>query len=77
MRRVAARPTAAVPRHGYRPDMDNSPAWLILGVAVAAFIVLGLVAAFVLDRRRNEEVAHDAERLDQTADQTADPSSDT
>lgn len=53
--------------------MDNSPAWLIVGVVVAAFIVLGLVAAFVLDRRRNEEVAHDTERLDQTAD----PSSDT
>ncbi|MBV6727410.1 hypothetical protein [Nocardioides daeguensis] len=48
--------------------MDISPAWLILGVVVAAFIVLGLVWAFVADRRRNEEVAHDPERFDQPAD---------
>lgn len=45
-----------------------SPAWLILGVVVAAFIALGLVGAFVFDRRRNEEVAHDTERVDPTAD---------
>jgi hypothetical protein len=41
-----------------------SPAWLILAVAIAALIVLGLIGAFVADRRRNEEVAHDPERLD-------------
>ncbi|MDQ6526983.1 hypothetical protein RB608_25430 [Nocardioides sp. LHD-245] len=50
--------------------MDISPAWLILGVVIAAFIVLGLVWAFVADRRRNEDVAHDPERVDPTADRT-------
>ena len=44
--------------------MDMSPAWLVIGVVVAAFIVGGLVWAFVADRRRNEDVATDPERLD-------------
>lgn len=44
--------------------MDMSPAWLILGAVVAAFIVGGLVFAFVVDRSRNEDVAHDTGRLD-------------
>ncbi|WP_436701288.1 hypothetical protein [Nocardioides sp. BYT-33-1] len=48
--------------------MDMSPGWLIIGVVVAAFIVLGLVWAFVADRRRNEEVAHDPERVEPDAD---------
>ncbi|AJR18553.1 hypothetical protein ACIRN4_22095 [Pimelobacter simplex] len=37
---------------------------IIAGVVVVAFIALGLVWAFTADRRRNEEVAHDPERLD-------------
>ncbi|WP_418058498.1 hypothetical protein [Pimelobacter simplex] len=37
---------------------------IIAGVVVVAFITLGLVWAFTADRRRNEEVAHDPERLD-------------
>jgi len=53
--------------------MDMSPAWLILAVAVAAFIVLGLLWAFVADRRRNEEVAHDPERMDPEPDLGPDP----
>ena len=36
---------------------------IIAGV-VAAFIVGGLIWAFVADRRRNEDVATDPERLD-------------
>ena len=48
--------------------MDISPAWVILGVVVAAFIVGGLVWAFLADRRRNERVAHDTDRFDQPAD---------
>ncbi|TNM41186.1 hypothetical protein FHP29_09295 [Nocardioides albidus] len=48
--------------------MDNSPAWLILGAVVVAFIALGLVWAFIADRRRNQEVAHDPERFDHPAE---------
>lgn len=44
--------------------MDMSPGWLILAFAVALFIVGGLVWAFIADRRRNEDVATDPERLD-------------
>ncbi|WP_157538682.1 MULTISPECIES: hypothetical protein [unclassified Nocardioides] len=44
--------------------MDISPAWLVLGAVVALFIVGGLVWAFIADRRRNEDVATDPERLD-------------
>ncbi|GAA4102620.1 hypothetical protein ACFFOS_03825 [Nocardioides kongjuensis] len=47
--------------------MDISPAWLIVGVVVAAFIVGGMIWAFVADRRRNEQVAHDTDRFDQPA----------
>lgn len=50
-----------------------SPAWLILAAVVAAFVVLGLIGAFVIDRRRNEEVAHDPERLDPDPADPADP----
>ncbi|GAA1544620.1 hypothetical protein GCM10009788_53870 [Nocardioides humi] len=64
--------TAAGPA-GYRGGMDMSPAWLILGVVVAAFIVLGLVWAFVADRRRNEEVAHDTERFEPDPMEPTDP----
>lgn len=49
---------------GTASAMDMSPAWLVIGVVVAAFIVGGLVFAFVADRNRNEDVAHDTERLD-------------
>lgn len=59
---------AAAGEAGYRPVMDISPAWLILAALVALFIVGGLVWAFVADRRRNERVAHDTERFDQSAD---------
>jgi peptidoglycan/LPS O-acetylase OafA/YrhL len=58
---------AAAGAAGYRPAMDISPAWLIVAVLVAAFIVGGLVWAFVADRRRNERVAHDTERFEQPA----------
>lgn len=44
--------------------MDLSPAWLVVALVVALFIVGGLVFAFVADRKRNEDVAHDTERLD-------------
>lgn len=55
---------AVLPASGYRPSMDLSPAWLIVALVVALFIVGGLVFAFIADRNRNEDVAHDTERLD-------------
>lgn len=36
---------------------------ILIGV-VAVFIAGGLVWAFIADRKRNEDVAHDTERLD-------------
>ncbi|TWG99597.1 hypothetical protein L615_002500000260 [Nocardioides sp. J9] len=52
--------------------MDMSPAWLLLGLVVAIFIVGGLAFAFLADRRRNEDVSNDTERLD--PDPTSPPS---
>ena len=42
------------------------PAVIMLGVVLIAFIAGGLVFAFVADRRRNEDVAHDPERFRDT-----------
>ncbi len=52
-------------RSGYRAGMDTTPVAIIIGVVIAAFIVLGMVWAFLADRRRNQEVAHDTDRFDQ------------
>lgn len=49
---------------GYCTGMDTPAVAILLGVVVAAFIVGGLVWAFIADRNRNEDVAHDTERLD-------------
>jgi len=65
-RHLPARPIAD-PGDGYRLGMVLTLV-IILGVIVAAFIVLGLVWAFAADRRRNEEVAHDTDRLDTEPD---------
>lgn len=44
--------------------MDNAAVAIFLGVVVAVFIVGGLVWAFIADRNRNEDVAHDPERVE-------------
>lgn len=48
---------------------------VILGIVLIAFIVGGLVFAFVADRRRNEEVAHDGERTEPDPNADPDPTS--
>lgn len=42
------------------------PAFAFLGVVLILFIGGGLVWAFVADRKRNREVAHDPERVEGT-----------
>ena len=56
--------SAAVPRSfGYWVVMDTAAMAILIGVVVV-FIAGGLVWAFFADRKRNEDVAHDTERLD-------------
>ncbi|NYI43274.1 hypothetical protein BJ993_000354 [Nocardioides aromaticivorans] len=43
--------------------MDTAAMAILIGVVVV-FIAGGLVWAFIADRKRNEDVAHDTERLD-------------
>ncbi len=40
------------------------PAFAYLGIVLILFIGGGLVWAFVADRKRNREVAHDPERVE-------------
>lgn len=58
-------------RRGTDVGMDI-PAFAILGIVLIVFIAGGLLFAFVADRRRNEDVANDTERLD--PDPTTPPS---
>ncbi|NHA01953.1 hypothetical protein G5V59_26260 [Nocardioides sp. W3-2-3] len=55
--------------------MDTAAVAIFLGAVVAVFIVGGLLWAFLADRKRNEDVANDTERMfpDPTAP-PADPS---
>ncbi|HWJ67691.1 MAG TPA: hypothetical protein VNT31_13535 [Nocardioides sp.] len=46
---------------------------IVIGIVVAIFIAGGLLWSFVADRRRNEQVAHDPERLDPDPNPGSDP----
>jgi hypothetical protein len=51
------------------------PGFVFLGVVLVLFIGGGLVVAFIADRRRNEEVAHDEERTEPDPNASPDPTS--
>jgi hypothetical protein len=51
------------------------PGFVFLGVLLVVFIGGGLVIAFIADRRRNEEVAHDQERTAPDPNADRDPTS--